>query len=76
MRAFKSSVNSIHELTPRVMSYEEDKERKTRKISGIIGKVIIFIILLIYAVALLVPFYVLLVTSITPYQELMGSCLL
>lgn len=73
MRAFKSSINSIHGLTPRVMSYEEDKERKTRKISGIIGKVIIFIILLIYAVALLVPFYVLLVTSITPYQELMGS---
>lgn len=76
MKAFKSIVGSsesIHDLSPRVASYKEVKERRNRKTTGIIGKIVVFALLLIYAVCLMLPFYVLFVTSITPYQELMGS---
>lgn len=76
MKAFKSiaaSSASVHSLSPRVSTYEEVRERRTRKTTGIIGKIVVFAILLIYAVCLMLPFYVLFVTSITPYQELMGS---
>ena len=76
MKAFKSIVGSsasIHNLSPRVASYKEVRERRTRKTTGVIGKIVVFALLLIYAVCLMLPFYVLFVTSITPYQELMGS---
>ena len=76
MKAFKSIVGSsesIHDLSPRVASYKEVKERRSRRTTGIIGKIVVFALLLLYAVCLMLPFYVLFVTSITPYQELMGS---
>ena len=59
-----------HKASP---SYKEVKERRSRKTTGIIGKMVVFTLLLIYAVCLMLPFYVLFVTSIAPYQELMGS---
>ena len=74
MKPFKSTVHAtLHDLSPRVSTYEEVKERRARRTTSIIGKIVVFAILLFYAVALLMPFYVLFVTSITPYQERMGS---
>ena len=76
MKAYKSMISSsdtVHGISPRVSSYEEVKERRTRRTTGILGKAAVFLILLLYAVCLMLPFYVLFVTSITPYQELMGS---
>ena len=54
MKAFKSIVGSsesIHDLSPRVASYKEVKERRNRKTTGIIGKIVVFALLLIYAVS-------------------------
>ena len=76
MKAYKSMISSsdtVHGISPRVSSYEEVRERRTRRTTGFIGKAAVFLILLLYAVCLMLPFYVLFVTSITPYQELMGS---
>ena len=76
MKAYKSMISSsdtVHGISPRVSSYEEVRERRTRRTTGILGKAAVFLILLLYAVCLMLPFYVLFVTSITPYQELMGS---
>ena len=76
MKPFKSFAGvsgSIHDLSPRVASYKEVRERKTRKTTGVMGKIVVFVLLLISAVCLMIPFYVLFVTRITPYQELMGS---
>ncbi len=74
MKPFKSTVHAtLHNVAARVPTYEEVRERRARKTTGIIGKIVVFAILLVYAVALMLPFYVLFVTSITPYEELMGS---
>ena len=74
MKPFISTIDrSIHSVSPRVPTFEEVRERRRRKTTNLVGKIAVFAILLFYAVCLLLPFYVLFVTAITPYQELMGS---
>lgn len=60
-------------LLSRVSTPEEVAERKRRKLNNIVSKIIIFAILLFYAILLLLPFYTILVTSITSNIEKMSQ---
>ncbi len=56
-------------LIARVRKREERGELTRRRLNGWVSKLIVFAVCLIYAILLLVPFYVIFVTSITPLVE-------
>lgn len=56
-------------LTERIGTREEKGERTRRSLNKWISRIIIFAVCLIYAILLLLPFYVIFVTSITPTME-------
>ena len=58
MKPFISTIDrSIHSVSARVPTFEEVRERRRRKTTNLVGKIIVFAILLFYAVCLLLPFY-------------------
>jgi multiple sugar transport system permease protein len=57
----------------RVLSPDEVSERRRRKLNKTVSKVIIFAILLFYAILLLLPFYTIIITSVTSNIEKMSQ---
>lgn len=56
-------------LMTRIAKREEKAENTRRKLNKCISNIIVFAICLIYAILLLVPFYVIFATSLTPLVE-------
>ena len=57
----------------RIVTFEETQLRKHNSTNKIIQKIIIFTILLIYAILLMTPFYVILTTSFKSYEDVYSS---
>lgn len=61
------------QLELRVYSPEEVSERKRRKLNKIVSRILIFAALLFYAILLLLPFYTIIITSVTSNIEKMSQ---
>ena len=61
------------QLELRVCSPEEVSERKRRKLNKIVSRILIFAALLFYAILLLLPFYTIIITSVTSNIEKMSQ---
>lgn len=60
-------------VTQRVCTPEEISERKRRNLNKAVSKIIIFAILLFYALLVLLPFYTIVITSVTSNMEKMSQ---
>lgn len=60
-------------IEQRVCSPEEISDKRRRKLNSLVSKIIIFSILLFYALLLLLPFYTILITSVTSNIEKMSQ---
>lgn len=59
----------IKTISGRIVSREEKQEKTRRNLNKWISRIVIFAVCLIYAILLMLPFYVIFVTSITPTIE-------